>query len=72
MSRYKFGDIFNVLPNGALTPTRQIHVNGITFGPGVTFGSGVSFGGIDFTKYQGKDIAAEEQNGILVIKGLYQ
>jgi len=72
MRRYNFWDIFQLLPNGALTPKRQIHVNGITFGPGVSFGSGVSFGGVDFKQYQGKDIAAEEQNGILIIKGIYQ
>ena len=72
MTRYKFSDVFQVLPNGALTPKRQIHVNGITFGPGVSFGSGVSFGGVDFTQYQGKDIGAEEQNETLIIKGVYQ
>ena len=72
MNRYKFWDIFHRLPNGALTPTRPISVGGVTFGPGVSFSSGVTFGGIDFTQYQGKDIAADEKDGILVIQGIYQ
>ena len=72
VKRYSFWDVFQLLPDGSLMPKRQIHVNGITFGPGVGFGRGVSFGGIDFTQYLGKDIAAEEKDNILIIKGLYQ
>jgi len=72
MQRYSFWDVFDRTPTGGLTPKIRISVNGISFGHGVTFGPGVSFGGIDFTKYIGKDIAAEDQNGILVIKGIYK
>jgi len=71
--RYKFLDIFQENADGSLTPKRQIYVNGVTFGPGgVTFQNGVAFGGVNFHLYKYWDIAAEEQNGVLVIKGFYQ
>ena len=72
MKRYKFLEIFQENPNGSLTPRRVINVNGITFSPGVTFGSGVAFGGVNFHQYKYFDIAAEEQNGVLLIKGFYK
>ncbi len=70
--RYKFLEIFQENTDGSLTPKRQIHVNGITFGPGVNFQKGVAFGGIDFHLYKYWDIAAEDQNGVLTIKGFFQ
>ena len=72
MTRYKFFDIFQENPDGSLSPKRAINVNGISFGPGVSFGQGVSFGGVDFHRFKYSDIAAEEQNGVLVIKGFYK
>ena len=50
--RYKFLDIFQENTDGSLTPKRQVHVNGVTFGPGVNFQKGVAFGGIDFHLYK--------------------
>lgn len=70
--RYKFLDIFQENPDGSLSPRVRINVNGIEFGPGVSFGSGVVFGGINFHQYKYLDIGAEEQNGVLVIKGFYK
>jgi hypothetical protein len=70
--KFNFFDVFQRNPDGSMTPLRVINVNGITFGPGVVFGPGVNFGGVDFFKYQNHDIAAEEENGILVIKGFYE
>jgi len=46
MKRFKFYDLFHELPNGSLTPKREIIINGISFGPGVLFTRGVSFGGV--------------------------
>ena len=37
----------------------------------VRFGGGVSFGGIDLAQYIGRDFQTEEQDGILVITGIY-
>lgn len=72
MNKFKFLDVFQENPDGSLTPKRQIHVNGISFGPGVVFQKGVAFGGIDFHLYKYWDISGEEQNGYLNIKGFYQ
>ncbi len=72
MKRYKFFDIFQKNPDGALSPKRTISVNGIIFNPGVSFSPGVSFGGVDFHRFKYLDIAAEEQNSIVVIKGFYK
>lgn len=72
MKRYKFLDVFQENPDGSISPKRMINVNGITFGPGVSFGQGVSFGGVDFYQYKYLDIAAEEQNGVLIVKGFYK
>lgn len=71
IKRYRFPDIFEEKADGSLTPKKVIEVNGVTFGTGVSFGSGVSFGGVNFHEYKFFDIAAEEKNGILVIKGFY-
>lgn len=72
MNRYRFLDIFQENPDGSLSPRRVIGINGITFSPGVSFSQGVSFGGVDFHRFKYSDIAAEEQSGILVIKGFYK
>jgi len=70
--KYSFSDVFQRNNDGSLTPRRIINVNGITFGPGVLFGPGVSFGGVDFFRFQDHDIAADEENGILIIRGFYE
>jgi len=45
--RVPFNDVFNVSPNGAVTPKVSVKVGGVTMGSGVSFGQGVSFSGID-------------------------
>jgi len=72
MGKYIFTDIFNENRDGSLSPKRIIIVNGVTSSPGITFSPGVSFGGIDFHKYKYMNIAAEEKDGILVVKGFYK
>lgn len=72
MNRYPFDAIFQTNPDGSLSPKKVIRVNSITIGPGVSFGHGVSFGGVDFTTYRRFDIAAEDSDGVLVIKGFYK
>lgn len=72
MKRLKFLDVFQENPDGSLTPRIQIHVNGISFGPGIIFQKGVAFGGIDFHLYKYWDISGEELNGYFNIKGFYQ
>ena len=66
MNRYRFLDIFQENSDGSLSPKRVINVNGITFG------QGVSFGGIDFHRFKYLDVAGEEQNGTLIIRGFFK
>jgi hypothetical protein len=72
MQRFPFLAVFNENSDGSLTPKRQIHINGINFGPGTIFNKGVAFGGVDFHLYKYWDIAGEEKDGVLVILGFYQ
>jgi len=74
MERYSFSDIFEVRPDGTLSPKRKINVNGVTFGPGVAFGPEVKLGGVKFHKYKNFDIGAEKMPDdpeVLIIKGFY-
>lgn len=68
--RMKFNELFSNT-NGTVTPKVNVHINGVTMSPGVSFGSGVSFGGIDLSQYIGKDFDVELQNGVYIIKGIY-
>ena len=70
--RVRFSDVFDVAANGAITPKTQVHINGVTMGPGVAFGSGVSFGGVDLASLAGKDLDVEQEGGVTHIKGHYQ
>lgn len=72
MLKLAFNEVFERLSNGTITPRRAINVNGITFGPGIAFGPGVSFGGINFFDYQHLSIAADDVDGILIIRGFYK
>lgn len=72
MTRYKFLDIFQENPDRSLSPKRTINVNGITFGSGVDFTAGVAFGGVDFHRFKYLDIAGEERDGVLIIKGFFK
>ena len=69
---YKFNEIFQENPNGTLTPIRTIRLGSATLGSSVTFGTGVSFDGINVFDFKNFAIEADEENGVLVIKGYYQ
>lgn len=69
--RVRFSDVFNTNPNGSITPKSQVHINGVTMGPGIAFTSGVSFGGLDLTSLVGKDLEVEQKDGVIHIKGHY-
>lgn len=69
--RVNFWQIFVLHPDGSIEPIRRVRIGGVEFGPGVKFTKGVSFGGIDLSLYIGRDFDTEEQNGVLVLKGIY-
>ena len=70
--RVPYSQIFQVNPNGSVTPRMQVQIGGVTMGPGVAFGGGVSFGGVDLAAMKGKDIEVEQQGNVIVIKGFYE
>ncbi len=72
LQQYPFFDVFNENPDGTLSPKRPINVSGITLAADVSLSPGVEVGGIDFHKFKNFPIAADEQGGILLIRGFYQ
>lgn len=69
--RFNFFQIFKVNSDGSIEPIRVVRVGGVQMGPGVRLGRGVSFGGVDLSQFVGRDFKVEEQNGILIIIGIY-
>lgn len=69
--KYQFNQIFRENPDGTLSPIMQIRVGGVSFGPGVTFGPSVTFSSINFFDFKGHELEADEEDGVLVIKGIY-
>lgn len=69
--RVRFSDIFEINPNGTMTPKTQVHLRGVTMHPGVAFSTGVSFGGVDLGAFAGKDLEVEQEGGVTYIKGHY-
>lgn len=70
--KYRFDEMFEENVNGALTPKRTVRIGPAVFGTSVTFRPGVSFGGVNIFDFKGFDIEADEENGVLVIKGFYK
>ena len=67
--RMHFDELFTN-QNGMVAPKVNVHINGVTMGPGVSFGGGVSVGGVDLTQLIGKYFDVEIQNGVHIIKGV--
>ena len=73
MNQYKlnFHSIFRLHNDGSIEPLRVIRIGGVQIGPGVRFGRGVSFGGIDIFNFIGRDFQVEEQQGVIILIGIY-
>lgn len=69
--RMHFSELFNI-QNGAIVPRFPISIGGVTMTPGVSFGGGVSFSGVDLSQHTNSYFNVEVQNGVHVIKGIYQ
>lgn len=72
MTRMSFDSLFIEHPDGSIEPRRRIRVGGVDFGPGVRFSKGAVFAGIDFTLFRKHDFDVEEQQGVAIIKAIYQ
>ncbi len=70
--RVSYDQIFQVNPDGSVSPRMQVTIGGVTMGPGVAFRSGASFSGVDVASKRGKDIDIEKQGDVVVIKGFYE
>jgi len=58
--------------NGDIIETlRVVRIGGVQIGKGVRLGSEVTFGGINLFNHIGCDFRAEEQDGILIITGIF-
>ncbi|OGT07473.1 MAG: hypothetical protein A2X78_03210 [Gammaproteobacteria bacterium GWE2_37_16] len=69
--RINFYQIFRINADGSIEPLRIVRIGGVQMAPGVKFGRGVSFGGIDLSQFIGRDFSVEDQQGVLVIKGIF-
>jgi len=70
--RYGFREIFQENDDGSITPKIHIKIGSTTMGPSITFRKGIAFGGIDIFDFKGLDIEANEDDGVLVLKGFYK
>lgn len=68
--RVQFWDVFREGLGGILYLVKAISINGIKYKPGVPH-NGSQWGGVDFSKLRGKDLAVEEKEDYLVVKGFY-
>ena len=69
--RVSFYEVFNVTPDGAVSPKTTVVVGGVTMNPGVSFRKGVAFSGVDIAAHVGKDLEVEYQDNAVIIKGVY-
>lgn len=69
--RLPYSQLFDVHPDGSVSPRVVVNVNGVTMGAGVAFGGGVQFGGVDLAALRGTDLEVEVENGVHVVKGHY-
>lgn len=67
--RVPFSQVFQINPDGSVSPKVPVHINGVSMGVGVSFTQGVSFGGFDITTIKGRDLDIEKQGDIVIIKG---
>ena len=72
MKKYRFLEIFKEEPDGSLTTIRKIKVNGVIFNIDTSFTNTICIGGINFHMFKHLDIAVEEMDNLLIIKGFYK
>lgn len=72
VNKYNFWDIFQDNSDGSLSLKQRLNVNGTILEVGSTVRSGTPVGGIDFTIYRNFDVAAEDVDDTLNIKGFFR
>lgn len=69
--RYNFNEIFRENADGSISPINRIRVGGVTLGTEVKMKAGIAFGGVDFYQFKDRQIEADHDGEILVIKAIY-
>jgi len=73
IKRYKFEELFRTNPDDTLSPIRPIVVNQVVFDITSRFwNSSSSSAGVNFFRHKNQDIAAEEKDDRLIIKGFFK
>ena len=67
-----FYDIFKLNADETVEPIKVVRIGGVQMGPGVRFGKGVFLGEINLFDFVGKKFQVEEQDGVIIITGIYQ
>lgn len=72
MARVKFWELFQINPDGTLSPKVKIKIAGVQLDPGVKFTRGVAFSGIDLFQYYGVDLEVNQVEDVHEITGIYK
>lgn len=69
--RVPFSEVFQINPDGSISPRTTVIIGAVTMTPGVSFGRGVSFAGVELAALIGHDLEIEYEGNTIVIKGTY-
>ena len=70
--RVSFDQVFQINPNGFITPRAPVRIGGVRTEPGAAFIRGIASSGVDIANYEGHDLEVEqESDGTVVIKSVY-
>ena len=73
-SKRKFWDLFQLNPDGSITPKEKIKVAGVVLDPNTNYSKGILFSGFDLFQYYGRDLEVEEasEDNPAVLTGVYK
>jgi len=70
--RVPFNELFQVNPNGMISPKLRVNINGNIIGPGAELGSGAVVGGVNLHDIAGHQLEVEQQaDGLVIFRGYY-
>ena len=71
MNRINFNSIFRLNNDGSIEPRQLIRIGRIQMGPGVRLHRGVLFGDLNLYDSVGRDFRTDQEDGVLVLTGVY-
>lgn len=63
----KFSDLFNLLPNGQVSPKQPIKMGGLSMGAGSSISRNVTMNGVNLAASWDKELSYKEVDGVIVI-----